>query len=85
VGRGLRDSFHSSPPTGGLTTDDLCAICAERFLPPDYHVRDDGSGTVWVSLEGSRLSVGLRPITVERRGLEAVFAETDARLSEARV
>lgn len=69
----------------GPTLDVLCAACAERFLPPAFAVRrDDGSGTVWVSRNGERLSIGLRPNTVARRGLAAVLADTGVRLGDSR-
>jgi len=79
---------YSQPPSAdaGPTLDVLWAACSERFLPPVFAVRrDDGSGTVWVSAGDGGLSIGLRPNTVARRGLDAVLAETGVRLADCQV
>ena len=84
MSRGRKYSAYSSalPADRGPTLDALCVACSERFLPPSFTVRrDDGSETVWVSRNGESLSIGLRPNTIARRGLDAVLAETGVRLS----
>lgn len=79
--RGISYARRDSATAPGPTLNELSAICAERFMSPDYLVRpDDGHGTVWVSLAGGRLSIGIQPNAVERRGLERTLDETEERL-----
>lgn len=86
MSHGLRDSFHA-PRAGqdpGLPIDVLAEMCTERFQQPRYEVRrDDERRTVWVSVDGGELSVGLQPHMVARRGFSAVVDDAEAKLSRA--
>lgn len=71
------------PTDQGTTLDELSCACAERFLHPWFVVRrDDNAETVWVSVTGGAVSIGLQPSTVERRGVSTVFSDTVARLAD---
>ena len=79
--RGISYARRDSETPPGPTLSELSAKCAERFVSPDYVVRpDDGHHTVWVSVSGGRLSVGIQPSAVERRGLERTLDDAEARL-----
>lgn len=70
--------------TGGPSLDELSEACSERFLHPWFVVRpEEETGTVWVSVTGGSLTIGLRPAMIERRGLGTVFTDTVARLADA--
>lgn len=67
------------------TMDALWEACSARFSPPSYRLRrEDSSGTVWVSLEGDRFALGLRPGQLERHSVDDVLSDADARLTANR-
>jgi hypothetical protein len=58
----------------------ILAACAHRFPAPDFNVRSDEKGTVWVTRSDTRRSVGLEPWLLRDNSTEDVLARVAVKL-----